>query len=98
MTVTKGGYKFTKMPIDRLIDPKQAGYFYHMTDRYWPVTEDDCVIFYGNARSPYSSPQCNSNRAIASRFRNHLPKDYHIKDVILIPIAFTPINLADYQE
>lgn len=92
------GYKFTKMPIKQLVNPRQSGYFYHMLDRYWPITDDDCVIFYGPARSPYASPQCNSNQSTASRFRNHLPEDFRTKGVMLIPIAFAPINLADYQE
>lgn len=92
------GQFFTPMPISDLINPNRGGYFYHMLNYWWPVTINDEVLFYGRKASPYSSPQCNLNKLIAETFRGHL-SDFEMKpEPILIPVAFQPIRIADYQE
>lgn len=93
------GYKFTTMPIAELVCPTKDGYFFRMSDRYWVVTNNEEVLFYGNTRSPYHAPQCNLNDAIASRFRT-LPERQGIIVIgtRLIPVAFRPIRIQDYQE
>jgi hypothetical protein len=90
-------YIFTPMPITELISPTKEGYFFRMTNRWWVVTENDEVLFYGPPRSPYMSPQCNLNKSITDRFR-HFPEEFKVRGSELIPVAFQPIRIADYQE
>lgn len=90
-------HMFTQMTLEQLTDPARGGYFHHLIDHWWPITSNNTVLFYGTARSPYGSPQCNANKDIASRFIGHLKREFAIVDTKLIPVAFQPINLSDYD-
>jgi len=48
-----------------------------MTNRYWEVTPDDCVLFYRGV-----SPQCNIYKNITEQFRN---EDCRVE---FIPVAY----------
>ena len=90
--------EYTLMPISELVNPNKEGIFCHMVNYYWPVTEDEKVPFYGRKTSPYAHPQCNTQRVIVERFSGHLLKaGIVIEEIRLIPIAFQPINISDYQ-
>ncbi len=67
--------KYTKVPKSELTTPKNG--YVCMLNRYWYVTDDDCVLFYGE------SPQCNTDRRILE-YRESM-RDYKIE---LIPIAY----------
>jgi hypothetical protein len=90
--------EYTTMPLSALQNGTTGGYFYHIVNHWWPISSDDQVFFYGNERSPYQSPQCNANRTIAERFHGHIDAaGFVVKEVRLIPIAYQPIQISDYQ-
>jgi hypothetical protein len=79
-------------PMEFVTDP--AGpYVFVMRDCWWLVNAAGEVAFY---RSPGGGlhPQANSNKVIAERFR--LGTDGAV-GVLLVPLAFTPIRLEDYE-
>lgn len=51
---------FKKVPISEAIEtPTKSGHYDLVTDSWWGVTEDDCILYYrGYAR------QCNTNKSI----------------------------------
>ena len=51
---------FKKVPIlEATSIPDKNGFYELYKNRYWEVTEDDCILFYKGI-----SPQCNSNKVI----------------------------------
>lgn len=92
------GWFFTTMPIDQLVNLSSDGYYFRMSNRYWLVTDKDEVIFFGNKRSPYHSPQCNLNPGIGERLKKGpAEQGIVVTDVRLIPVAFQPIQISDFQ-
>lgn len=67
--------QYTKVPISELTTPKNG--YVCMLDRYWYVTNDECVLFYGD------SPQCNVDKRVME-YRLEM-SHYEIR---LIPIAY----------
>ena len=56
--------KHVKVPIKEVVDFEKIieGDNYCYVDRWWHVTEDDCILFYNGF-----SPQCNSHKSIIER-------------------------------
>jgi hypothetical protein len=87
-----------KFPIADLTEPSdvpyQARHIYR--DHWWPVSPKDEIFFWGDAKSPYRSPQCNENKAIADR-RSRMEPLMEGTTVQQIPIIYTPVNWSDYD-
>lgn len=83
--------RFVKVPISDVTTPDSNGTYELMKDRWWAVTEDDCILFYG---SRGRSPQCNSNKAIVEHI---LSAENHpgVKAVFLTHV-WLPHNCSDY--
>lgn len=56
---------FVKVPIDEAVKiPDKGGLYELLTDRWWAVTEDNCLLFYEKGMAP----QCNSNKLIVDKW------------------------------
>jgi len=90
--------EFTKIPIDEAIKiPDKCGLYELLTDRWWAVTEDNCLMFYGKGRSP----QCNSNRAIVdkwSRFEERPPTTPVFIKAVFVKHECEPEHWGGYYE
>jgi hypothetical protein len=85
-----GVHSFTKVPLSELTPDKIIGGTYDiMTDFYWAVTEDDCVLFYRGR-----SAQCNRNKGIVERIVARA--GYPPTRIEFIPIAYLKHNCSDY--
>ena len=73
--ISIGEITYTKVPKSEVITPKNG--YICMLNRYWYVTDDDCVLFYGD------SPQCNQDKRIME-YRSSM-KQYKIE---FIPVAY----------
>jgi len=81
---------FTKTPIAEATQIPTKGQFVQiLRDRFWAVSEDDCILTYKG-----SSPQCNDNEGIVERI---IKGDHHpgVK-VQFIPLVFLPHDCRDY--
>jgi hypothetical protein len=81
---------FTKTPIAQATTLPETGEFIHvMRDRYWAVTDDDCILTYKE-----HSHQCNANEGIVQRL---IMADWHpgVKVVFLTRVFF-PHNCHYY--
>jgi hypothetical protein len=81
---------FKKTPIAQATTLPETGEFIHVIrDRYWAVTDDDCILAYKGY-----SRQCNSNEGIVQRL---ISSDRHpgVK-VVFLPLVFLPHNCRDY--
>jgi hypothetical protein len=56
--------RFLKVPI-RYLEKPQNGLIFAYDNRFWEITEDDCLLFYNG-----SQPQCNSNESIVGRLKH----------------------------
>lgn len=92
--------KMRMFPIEKMTTPKQ-GMFNIYLDRYWVVVSNDNILFYGEDRSPYASPQCNANeeiaRSVAVSSVSFLGDDVEY-EVRHLPVVYVPINLHDYRD
>jgi hypothetical protein len=82
---------FTKTPIDQVTTmPGNREFIHVMRDRYWAVTEDNCILRYKG-----HSYQCNGNKEIVERI---IVADGHpgVK-VVFLPLVFFPHNCSDYK-
>jgi hypothetical protein len=69
--------KFQKIKIsDATKEPKDDGVYCLMTNRFWLVTDDDCILIYRGY-----SPQCNRNKQISESILKNNPL---AKKVLLI--------------
>lgn len=86
-----------KFSIEQLSVPKN-GLYQIYCDRWWAVSNEDEIYFYGTTRSPYGSPQCNPNQKIALRVASDglVMKDGCFKEVRQIPVVYVPVNISDY--
>jgi hypothetical protein len=75
-------------PLTDITTPKSGRVCYGQ--RWWAVTENNEVLFFKS----YSSPQCNTNRAIVERLANRL--DAPQTTPKFVEMAFLPHNCGDY--
>lgn len=75
--------QYTKIRIDAVSKPF-AGMQECITESYWAVTPDDCILFYSNAMQP----QCNKNESIARRIVGKLHPECEVRYLaaVYIPI------------
>lgn len=82
--------RFKKVPLAEITSPEKPGPLWPLKDRWWAVTQDDCVLIYVHRGS--NSPQCNANRAIVERMQYSgeptTPK--------FLPWAYHQFNLSEY--
>ena len=71
--------KIKYLKIEDHLEPKTTGLYQIYVDKYWIVTEDNCIMLYNN-----SSYQCNSSEKIAKQFLKNYPNCL----VKLIPILY----------
>lgn len=95
-------HKMRKVPLSQLTEPKN-GLYDVMIDRWWPVSEDGELYFYGTNRFPYASPQCNSNKVIAEKLGRSMAETEHehcryegFKEIRQIPLVYRPVDIAEY--
>jgi len=82
-----GNKTLTKVPISEATKvPKLDGFYNLIANRYWAVTDDDCLLFNG------TSPQCNSNESIVQRFAVR----YAATKVVFIEAVWIPHDCNDY--
>jgi hypothetical protein len=84
---------FKKVPIAEASQlPEEWQFCEILRNRYWVVTEDECLLFY--QRGGGNSPQCNSNEAIAA----HIMKSTRNPGVkiVFIPVVYRRHNCRDY--
>jgi hypothetical protein len=75
--------KFTYYPISEAIKaPDREGLFCVYKNRYWKV-DKDCIMFYDG-----TSPQCNSNEQIMSRYDSK----FEVRFIETIYIPFKETN------
>jgi hypothetical protein len=85
--------KLRRVPMTDLTTPT-TGMFSVYVGYWWPVTDDDCLLFYRpTRRSGYGSPQCNSDRRIAEKVSGIYPMPTTLQQV---PIVFVPLDPSDY--
>jgi hypothetical protein len=48
--------------------PDKGGFYQLYKNRYWQVTEDNCIIFYLGHNHKGYSPQCNPSQSTAEHF------------------------------
>lgn len=91
-------YAMRVFPIAQMTDPCGKGLVQIYENRWWAVSDKDELYFYGTKRSPYSSPQCNSNRSISERIASDgvISQLGTFKEVRQIPLVFVPVNISDY--
>ena len=82
--------RFKKVPLAEITNPQKSGPLWPMKDRWWAVTEDDCVLIYTHRGS--NSPQCNTDRAIVEQLKYEglktTPK--------FLPWAYHQFSLSEY--
>ena len=90
-----------KFPLANFTEPKDGAHIIYL-DRWWPVTENDEIFFFGRENSPYSSPQCNANKIIVDR---HIRNPHVLRaadgaevEVRQLPVVYVPINWSDYAD
>lgn len=85
-------------PIVRMTNPRSRGLVQVYEDRWWAVSKDEGLYFYGTDDSPYLSPQCNANRSIAERVVKDglIAQLGNFQEVRQIPLVFVPILINDY--
>lgn len=84
----KSSGEWILVPISNLTTPKDGRICY--CNHWWRVTEDNDVLFYRR----YTSPQCNSNKAVMERVGKAF--DAPITTLQYIEVAFLPHNCSDY--
>lgn len=94
-----------RVPIAQVTVPK-AGFHDILVDRWWAVSHDEEVYFFGTDRYPFASPQCNPNEALARRINEDRavltdPKMKHCeltnyKETRQIPVVYRPISISEY--
>jgi len=99
------GHRMRKVPIATMVDPSGKGMVQIYQDRWWAVSENEELYFFGTDASPYASPQCNPHEELSRRMnegRAALPeKDKHCeltgyKETRQVPFVFVPVNINDY--
>jgi hypothetical protein len=91
-----------RVKLDTLTTPRD-GLFQVYCDSWWATSHEDELYFFGTDRSPFSSPQCNSNEGLARRVHENMTKTEHehcryvnYKETRQIPVVFVPVNISDY--
>lgn len=82
--------QYVKVHMHTIQLPPDAGMLHHYRDRWWAVTEDNCVLMYEG-----KYPQCNVNREIVKHVISpqNGPK---VVGEVFINSAFWPLDLKDY--
>jgi len=58
---------FKKVSIEKVTTiPDKNGFYELYKNRFWTVTEDNCILFYKDR-----APQCNSNKSITESFTDY---------------------------
>lgn len=73
--------RFLKVPI-RYLEKPQSGLIFAYDNRFWEITEDDCLLFYNG-----SQPQCNSNESIVGCLKHPTHSIGFIKN-IYVPCTY----------
>jgi hypothetical protein len=90
-----GARTMRTFPINQMTSPEGKSMVQLYKDYWWVVSQNEELYFYGTQDSPYLSPQCNANQAIAERVRG-CGFCEQVKEVRQIPLVFVPVNINDY--
>lgn len=80
-TIEIAGLIYRKVPLRDLTVPKNG--YICMTDRYWLVTKDNCVLFYGD------SPQCHGYAYVLSYRKDNSLSDADLR-IVFVALAYRP--------
>jgi len=87
-------YDYAKIPIDKATAiPSEGGFYQLYKNRYWHVTEDNCILFYLGHNHKSYSPQCNHNKKIIEHYAARYPWKTRAE---LIENVFAPHDCSDF--
>lgn len=87
---------YKKVPIEKATAiPDREDFYQLYKNRYWQVTEDNCVLFYLGHNHKGYSPQCNQSKSTAEYMakKNIYPWKTRAE---LIENVFIPHDCEDY--
>lgn len=86
-----------KVPVAQVTTPKD-GLHEILIDRWWPVTANDEVYFYGSDQHPFSSPQCNANKTLVERIAGNsiMTEAGGYTEIRQLPVVYVPRSINEY--